>query len=63
MLNYLYLIILILLISSKEADAYLDPGTGSYIFQVVIAGILSALFFLRQVWSRFRSFFKKNEKR
>jgi hypothetical protein len=35
-----------------KACAYLDPGTGSYLFQLAIAGILSALFLLRQALRR-----------
>ena len=29
------------------AHAYIDPGTGSYLLQIVIAGFLSVSFFLR----------------
>lgn len=32
---------------SAPVLAYLDPGTGSMALQVVIAGLLSALYFLR----------------
>jgi len=31
--------------------AYLDPGTGSLVFQVVIAGMMSGAFFVRS-WTR-----------
>lgn len=33
--------------SAPSLWAYLDPGTGSMLFQVLIAGILSAAFFAR----------------
>ncbi len=32
-----------------HAEAYLDPGTGSYILQILIAGLLSALFMIKPV--------------
>lgn len=31
----------------KQAHAYLDPGTGSYLFQFLIAGALGGTYFLR----------------
>jgi len=30
--------------------AYLDPGTGSFILQVLIAGLLGSMFALKQSW-------------
>lgn len=38
--------------------AYIDPGTGSYIVQVVIAGLLGALVSIRIYWARIKAFFK-----
>lgn len=40
--------------------AYIDPGTGSYVLQVVIAGLLGALVSLRIYWARIKDFFKGN---
>ena len=37
--------------------AYLDPGSGSYLLQLLIAGALGALFALRHYWSRVKGFF------
>ena len=36
--------------------AYLDPGSGSYFLQLLIAGILGALFVLRGYFGRIKSF-------
>ncbi|MBA4320381.1 MAG: hypothetical protein C0412_18440 [Flavobacterium sp.] len=33
-----------------KADAYLDPGTGSYIFQIIAASIFGTLFILKSFW-------------
>ncbi len=38
--------------------AYLDPGTGSYIFQIFIAAILGSLFAIKIFWKRIISFLK-----
>jgi len=49
--------ILVLLSFSTEAYAYLDPGTGSYILQLIIAGLLGGLFALKMFWSKVKNFF------
>ena len=36
--------------SDKPAYAYIDPGTGSYVIQVVAAFVLAALFVVRAFW-------------
>lgn len=38
------------------AHAYIDPGTGSYIFQLLIAGFLGSLFFMKKIFHNFRYF-------
>lgn len=44
----------------QEASAsYLDPGSGSYLFQMAIAGIFGALFTLREAITRWRAQRKK----
>ena len=50
------LLFLGLLIFPRSAHAYLDPGTGSYIFQIVIAGLLGAAFAVKVFWIKIKSF-------
>jgi hypothetical protein len=38
------------------AHAYLDPGTGSYIFQLLIAGIVGLAFLVKVYWKRIKLF-------
>jgi hypothetical protein len=40
---------------------YIDPGSGSYLIQVIIAAVLGALFYFKNLWFRVRSFFSKNK--
>ena len=40
---------------------YIDPGSGSYLIQMIIAGILGAAFFFKNLWWKFRSFFTKKK--
>lgn len=39
------------------AHAYLDPGTGSYLVQIIIAGLLGAAFAIKVFWMRIKEFF------
>jgi hypothetical protein len=47
-----------ILLIPATAQAYIDPGTGSYVVQLLLAGILGALFALKVFWRRVVSFFK-----
>jgi len=48
------------------AYAYLDPGTGSYILQMVIAALLGAALAIKIYWRRIKTFlaspFSKRQK-
>jgi len=45
------------IVFSKNAYAYLDPGSGSYILQLVLAGLLAGSFAIKNFWKRVVSFF------
>ena len=40
---------------------YIDPGSGSYLVQVIIAAILGALFYFKNLWFKIRSFFSRTK--
>jgi len=42
------------------AFAYIDPGTGSYVLQIILAGILAVPFVLKRYWVKIRNIFKKS---
>ena len=48
---------LFLFFSTKSAHAYLDPGSGSYIIQLIIAGGVGALFTVKTFWLQIKTFF------
>ena len=48
----LSIVLLLLVISERPAEAYIDPGTASYVFQVIAGAILGGVFLLRTYWSR-----------
>ncbi|MEP7258924.1 MAG: hypothetical protein ABI687_11050 [Flavitalea sp.] len=41
---------------------YVDPGSGSYLVQMIIAAILGALFYFKTLWWRIKSFFTRKKK-
>jgi hypothetical protein len=44
------------LIFPQVAFAYLDPGTGSFIIQLLIAGLLAASFTVKLFWGKIKAF-------
>jgi hypothetical protein len=51
------LIIILLLLFPSLTEAYLDPGAGSYILQMLIAGALGLMFTIKLYISKIKSFF------
>lgn len=51
--------ILFLLVFPQRADAYLDPGTGSYLLQIMVAMLFGGLFLLKTWWRQVKSFILK----
>lgn len=46
--------IALLVASTTWANAYLDPGTGSLVLQILIAGALTAVASVRMFWDRLK---------
>jgi len=51
------LVLFIHFISSTQARSYLDPGTGSYIFQLLLVFLIGGLFTIKLYWRKIRLFF------
>lgn len=49
----------LLLVSASEASAYIDPGSGSYLFQLLMAGGLAGIYTIRRYWHRLTGFFAR----
>ena len=41
---------------------YIDPGSSSMIIQMLVAGVLGAVFFFKNGWYKIKSFFMKPSK-
>jgi len=39
--------------------AYIDPGTGSYLIQLLIAGFVAASFAVKIFWKKIKGFFSR----
>jgi hypothetical protein len=40
---------------------YVDPGSGSYLVQMIIAAVVGFLFYFKSAWWRIRSFFTRKK--
>ena len=51
----------------ETGNAYLDPGSGSFILQLILASLMGALFMLGMYWKKvkvyFKNLFKKKDER
>ena len=56
MVKYLILL-LFLTIEPIAANAYLDPGTGSFIIQIAIAALAGVSFTLKIYWKKLATWF------
>ena len=53
-LSFLYIIL-----STDSSHAYIDPGSGSMLLQVLIASILGMLTVIKIYWARLKIFFSR----
>ena len=44
------------LVLVQPARAYIDPGSGSYVFQILIATAIGLAYSIRLYWDRLKSF-------
>ena len=49
----------VIIILAPDAHAYIDPSTGSYILQILLAGLLGALFTLKIFWKNVKDFLSR----
>ncbi|MFC2149066.1 hypothetical protein ACFLQ8_00020 [Candidatus Auribacterota bacterium] len=54
----LILLTLLFLVFPRNAHAYLDPGSVSYMLQIIIAALLGSLFAIKMFWGRIKEFIK-----
>jgi len=47
----------LLIVMTNRAEAYLDPGSGSMIFQLIVGGIAGLILAIKIFWRRILSLF------
>ena len=50
---------LVTLTATPAAFAYLDPGTGSFVLQMIIAGALGAMFYIKTAWAGTKAYLSR----
>ncbi len=61
LLDVLIAVLAVCLGAPKPVLAYLDPGTGSYIFQLLIGAVVGLGFLIKMNWNRFKLLFTKKQ--
>lgn len=46
-------------LTTRDAHAYVDPGTGSFLFQMATAGVLGSIFAIKVFWKNIRDTFAR----
>ncbi len=63
--GFMILMVATYFVFPKDAHAYIDPGTGSYIFQILMAALLGSLYAVKVFWGNikdlFRNFFSRGK--
>jgi len=57
----LYLTLFLFFVCLPVANAYLDPGSGSFIFQAAVAAIMAASLGIKVFWRRIVSLFSRRD--
>jgi hypothetical protein len=50
-------------VSEAPVDAYLDPGSGSMLVQLLLGGVAGAAVIVKLGWARFRDMFRSSKTR
>ena len=57
-LRLIFVVTVFILLNPQNSYAYIDPGTGSYVIQILIASVLGGLFMLKGFYRKIIDFFK-----
>ena len=58
----LFLLFFCSLVFARDVSAYLDPGSGSYMIQILIGMLLGGFFAIKIYWRKLKSYFSKDKK-
>jgi hypothetical protein len=55
----LLFIVLLSILFPENVHAYLDPGTGSYVLQIILAFVIGGLYTFKLYWVRIKAYLKR----
>ncbi len=55
-----WLVVICFFFLTSQAHAYIDPGTGSLLLQMLAAAFFGALFTVKMYWKKIKNYFKKS---
>jgi len=61
MIKRFFMIAIVLIFLTVEGYSYIDPGTGSYLVQIILAGFVGASLGIKIFWTRIKAFFTKKQ--
>ena len=61
-MKLIYVILVVQLSLTTNAQAYLDPGTLSMIFSVIVGIFASAIIFIKDIMNKIKRLFRKKDK-
>jgi len=50
-----WIILMVIFLLPNSAHAYIDPGSGSYVLQIILASLLGGIFYIKTIWRKIRS--------
>jgi hypothetical protein len=59
--GYIFVFTFLFLLFPVKAHAYLDPGSGSYLVQIIVASLAGAGYFLKINWGKVKSILSKKK--
>ena len=54
--DIVFILTILYLVAIKNTYAYIDPGSGSYLLQMIAAGLLSSIFIIKKFWRNIKEF-------
>jgi hypothetical protein len=54
-------LLLLVVVLTCDVHAYLDPGTGSLVFQTIVAALAALGYAFRSYWGRIRTWFSRHD--
>ena len=57
----IFIALYIVWMSETQVDAYLDPGSGSMLVQLLLGGVAGAAVIMKLGWERFKDMFRSQQ--